>query len=56
MPAAALRCPMLDLTDPSAIEPGMAPALPKTSPRLASSLASPTGVDVAWAFRWHLWS
>ena len=40
---------MLDLTDPSAIEPGVAPALPKTSPRLASSLASPTRVEVPCA-------
>ena len=40
---------MLDLTDPSAIEPGSAPEPPKTSPRLASSLASPTRVEVPCA-------
>ncbi len=40
---------MLDLTDPRAMEPGSAPELPKTSPRLVSSAASPTRVDVPWA-------
>ena len=40
---------MLDLTDPSAIEPVAAPALPKTSVKLASSVASPTRVEVPCA-------
>ena len=40
---------MLDLTEPRAIEPGAAPAAPKTAVRLASSEASPTRVEVPWA-------
>ena len=48
-PAAALRWPTFDFTEPSAIEPGAAPALPKTSVRLLSSVASPTRVEVPCA-------
>ena len=48
-PAAALRWPMFDFTEPSAIERGAAPAAPKTAVRLASSEASPTRVEVPWA-------
>ncbi len=40
---------MLDFTEPSAIEPGAAPAAPKTEPRLSSSAASPTRVEVPCA-------
>ena len=40
---------MLDLTEPSAIEPLAAPALRNTSVKLASSVASPTRVDVPCA-------
>ena len=40
---------MLDLTDPSAIEWFAAPALRNTSVKLASSVASPTRVEVPWA-------
>src|SRR4051812_38006206 len=36
-PAAAFRWPMLDLTEPSATEPGASPAPAKDSPRLLSS-------------------
>ncbi len=49
VPAAALRWPMLDLTEPSAIWPGLAPAPPKTSDSDSSSAASPTRVDVPCA-------
>ena len=48
-PAAALRWPMFDLTDPRAMERGAAPAAPKTAVRLASSEASPTRVEVPCA-------
>ena len=48
-PAAALRCPMFDLTDPSAMLCVGAPAAPNTSVRLCSSVASPTRVDVPCA-------
>ena len=48
-PAAPLRWPILDLTDPSAIEPFAAPALRNTSVKLASSVASPTRVEVPCA-------
>ncbi len=40
---------MLLFTDPSAIDPFAAPALRNTSVRLASSVASPTRVDVPCA-------
>src|SRR6266511_312750 len=46
VPAAPLRWPMLDFTEPSATEPGAAPALANTSVRLDSSAASPTRVEV----------
>ncbi len=49
VPAAALRWPMLDLTEPRAMEPASAPALPKTSPIAESSATSPTRVDVPCA-------
>ena len=39
---------MLDLTDPSATEPGSTPAPEKTSMRLVTSTTSPTRVDVPW--------
>ena len=50
-PAPALRWPMLDLTEPSAMERGLAPDGLKTSARQASSAASPTRVEVPWASR-----
>ena len=40
---------MFDFTEPSAMLPGAAPALAKTSVRLASSVASPTRVEVPCA-------
>ena len=49
VPAAALRWPMFDLTDPRAIVPGATPAAPKILARLSSSAASPTLVDVPCA-------
>ncbi len=48
-PAAALRWPMLDLTEPSAIAAGRGARAPNTSVRLSSSAASPTRVDVPCA-------
>ena len=39
---------MLDLTEPSAIEPGATAAPLKTSIRLLTSTTSPTRVDVPW--------
>ena len=39
---------MLDLTEPSAIEPGSSPAPEKASMRLETSTTSPTRVDVPW--------
>ncbi len=49
VPAAALRCPMFDFTDPSATPCTGAPAAPNTAVRLSSSVASPTRVDVPCA-------
>ena len=40
---------MFDFTEPSAMEPGAAPAGPNTLVRLSSSDASPTRVDVPCA-------
>ena len=48
-PAAALRWPMLDLTEPSGMEPGAAPAGTKTLCSASASLRSPTRVDVPCA-------
>ncbi len=45
-PAAALRWPMFDLTEPSAIEPGATCAPENASIRLFNSTASPTLVEV----------
>ena len=47
-PAAALRCPMLDLTDPSAIDPGAICEPENASVSAPSSTASPTRVEVPW--------
>ena len=47
-PAAALRCPMFDFTEPSAIDPGAAPAAPKTDMSPSTSATSPTRVEVPW--------
>jgi hypothetical protein len=49
VPAAALRWPMFDFTEPSAMDPGAAPAFPNTFVMLSSSAASPTRVDVPCA-------
>ena len=49
VPAAALRWPMLDFTEPSATDPGASPAAPKTASSEASSAASPTRVEVPCA-------
>src|SRR5450755_4266280 len=48
-PAAGLRCPMLDLTEPRAIDPAGRPAPVNAPVRLAISTASPTGVEVPCA-------
>ena len=47
-PAALLRWPMLDLTDPSATDPGRNCAPANASTRLPTSTTSPTRVDVPW--------
>ena len=47
-PAAPLRWPMFDLTEPSAIDPGATCACEKASIRLLNSTASPTLVAVPW--------
>ena len=47
-PAAALRWPMFDLTEPSAIDPGATWLPEKASMRVLSSTASPTLVEVPW--------
>ena len=48
-PAAAFRCPMLDLTEPRAMDPGATPCEAKISSRALSSVASPTRVEVPCA-------
>ncbi len=48
-PAAAFRWPMLDLTEPRAMDPGATPWAAKISSRAPSSVASPTRVDVPCA-------
>ncbi len=39
---------MFDFTDPIGTEPGVSPALAKTSASAVSSTTSPTRVDVPW--------
>ena len=45
-PAAALRWPMFDLTEPSAIDPGFTPCAANTSESACTSTTSPTRVEV----------
>jgi hypothetical protein len=45
-PAAALRWPMLDFTEPSAMDPGVMPSPPKASCSASTSTTSPTRVEV----------
>ena len=47
-PAAPLRCPIFDLTEPSATEPTGKWKLLSTSAMLCTSTTSPTRVDVPW--------
>src|ERR1035437_7694948 len=47
-PAAPLRCPIFDLTEPSATELGGRLELLSTSIMLCTSTTSPTLVDVPW--------
>ncbi len=47
-PAAPLRWPMLDFTDPRATDPGASCAPAKASAMLPTSTTSPTAVEVPW--------
>ena len=46
MPAAGIRWPTMDFTDPRPHQGGLPPRAPKIAVRARTSVASPTGVPV----------